>query len=74
MRQAIETKFLGPTKTRGSRVKATADAGSVTIGWDYSIDVVDNHRLAAEQLMKKLEWTGNLIGGGTRSGYVWVIQ
>lgn len=26
--QAIETKYLGPTNTRGSRIKASAQAGS----------------------------------------------
>lgn len=31
MKQAIVTKFLGPTNYRGSRVKATCQAGSVTI-------------------------------------------
>ena len=33
-RQAIVTKYLGPTKSRGSRVKATASAGSITLAWN----------------------------------------
>ncbi len=31
--QAIRTIFIGPTNTRGARIKATADAGSIIISW-----------------------------------------
>jgi ribosome-binding protein aMBF1 (putative translation factor) len=31
MRQAIKTKYLGPSNVRGARVKASSDAGSVTL-------------------------------------------
>ncbi len=57
MRQAIETKFLGPTNHRGSRVKATACAGSITVPWDYSYGAEDNHVFAARALALKLSWT-----------------
>lgn len=63
MRQAIVTRFLGPTDYRGARVKASADAGSVTLSWDDSLDVADNHRAAALALVAKLEWSGEWIGG-----------
>ena len=29
--QAIEMQYLGPTNFRGARIKATAQAGSITI-------------------------------------------
>ena len=35
--QAIETRYLGPTNTRGSRIKATAAAGSITIHYDDAL-------------------------------------
>lgn len=54
--QAIQTKYLGPTNHRGARIKATCDSGSVTVSWDYSHNVEDNHRLAAEALSLKLGW------------------
>ena len=54
--QAITTKFIPCTDTRGSRVKATAQAGSVTLGWDHSKNPADNHKAAAMALVKKYKW------------------
>jgi hypothetical protein len=76
--QAIVTKFLGPTDTRGSRVKATCEAGSLTLGWDHSLNSEANHRRAAEALCAKLGWTGEFYGklhqgGLPGSGYAFVF-
>lgn len=71
--QAITTKYVGATNTRGSRIVASADAGRVTVSWDYALDVFENHKKAAEAYCKKKGWTGRLIGGGVKSGYVWVF-
>lgn len=68
MRQAIETKYLGPTNYRGSRVKASAQAGSVTIGWDDALDTDSNHEKAALALCRKLGWRGAILGGGNAKG------
>lgn len=54
--QAIITKYLGPTDTRGGRVKAKCDAGSVTVSWDHALDIELNHRAAALALITKLGW------------------
>lgn len=66
--QAITTKFLGPTDTRGSRVKATAGAGSITVGWDYALNSRENHAAAAQALARKMEWTGAWVSGGLPDG------
>lgn len=75
MRQAITTKFLGPTNHRGARIKATAAAGTITIDWDYSINSDRNHDAAAKALAAKLDWAGAWFAGGlpTNDGnvYVW---
>ncbi len=63
MRQAIITKYLGATNYRGSRVKATAYVGSVTIPWDDALDSDANHSNAAAALCKKYRWTGTWVGG-----------
>lgn len=68
MRQAIMTKYLGPTNTMGARVRATAGAGSVTVAWDHGLSVEKNHDRAAKALAKKFGWTGRLEGGGLPSG------
>lgn len=74
MRQAIVTKWFGPTNSRGSRVKAKAAAGSITVSWDYGLNVADNHAAAARALADKLGWPGAWVGGGTpgEDGYVFV--
>lgn len=66
--QAITTKFLSPTNTRGSRVKATAAAGSVTVEWDHALNISENHAAAAQALIAKLEWDGEWFSGGTPDG------
>jgi hypothetical protein len=71
-RQAITTRYLGPGNVRGSRVKATAEAGSVTLDWDDALDSYDNHVKAAEALVAKFKWGGVWYGGGTGAGYVFV--
>ena len=73
-RQVIETKYLGPTDHRGGRVKAYAEAGSVTISWDHGIDTWDNHVSAVIALMDKMGWNYGYIGGSKadNSGYVFV--
>lgn len=54
--QAIQTKFMGPTNTRGSRIKATAAAGSITLGWDHALNSEQNHVAAARALCQKFGW------------------
>lgn len=76
LRQAITTKFAGPTNSRGSRVIATAEAGRVTLDWDHALDVPDNHYAAAYALACKFGWlpdAGTRLIGGTKDGYVWVL-
>ena len=75
MRQAIETKFLGPTDRRGSRVKASADAGSITLDWDHRLNSDANHRAAALAFARKFGWKGVWSGGSIKgSGYVFVTS
>ena len=52
--QAIQTKYIGPTNTRGSRVKATCWLTSITVSWDHSASVEENHTAAIEALVCKL--------------------
>ena len=87
--QAIITKYLGPTNFRGSRVKASAQAGSVTIPWDDAKDSANNHIAAALALIRKYgwndpnrshmrsphQWAGRMAMGATPDGkgYCFVI-
>jgi len=68
--QAIVTKFLSPTNTRGARIKATAAAGSVTVSYDYEGDDAA-HMKACLALVAKLGWqahAGQWHMGGLPTG------
>jgi hypothetical protein len=54
--QAIETKYLGPTNTKGSRIIATCTAGKITVDWNNSLNSGDNHKEAIRALLRKLGW------------------
>jgi hypothetical protein len=66
--QAIETRYIGPTNTKGGRIKATAWAGSITIGYDHALDVQGNHKRAADALIAKMGWQGTFAQGGNVKG------
>ena len=80
---AIETKFLGATDFRGSRIKAQAmdwQSGerpkSVTVGYDHALNSEDNHAAAAIRLIPKVcnaSGVVHLEAGATQRGYVFVI-
>lgn len=77
MRQAIVTTYLGPTRTKAARIKATADAGSVTVMWGHELGTEENHRAAALVLVEKLGWQHyTWIGGALPgdNGYAFVAQ
>ena len=63
--QAIVTKYIGPTNTRGSRIKATAAAGSIFMPRDDSLSIEKNHAKAAQLLADKYGWPGRWFQGGS---------
>ena len=68
---------ISASDRRGARVKASADAGSITLDWDSDRDVGWNHRAAARALAKKLDWKGVWSGGSIKSerkGFVFVTS
>lgn len=74
--QAILTKYLPATNSRGERVKAFCDAGSITEGWDYGLGQEANHRAVATALANKFGWLdyGHRVEAGSYgNGYVFVL-
>ena len=72
--QAIITKYLCPTNTLGSRIKATCAAGSVTIDYPHELSGMDCHAKAAYALLAKMHWGYKLMGGQLPSGdYAFVL-
>jgi hypothetical protein len=77
--QAIQTRSLPTTNTRGARIKAWAVSGSITIPYPHELSGQACHRKAAEALVSKLGWNdthyGGLLGGQLESGdYAFVFN
>ena len=51
--QVIKTYFLPCTDTKGSQIKAKAEAGSVTLCWRHEMDRAENHERALKALCRK---------------------
>lgn len=80
--QAIITKYLGPTNSRGSRIKATCERGSVTISYMHDVGREHAHAMAAWALVEKFAkedahdghpagispWSGQYVCGGLPGG------
>lgn len=71
---AIEVKYLGPTNYRGSRYKAyTGNGQALTVNADYALNPEENAEIAALELKNKMNWNGPIVGGTTKSGWVFVF-
>jgi len=70
--QTITTKYLGPTETKGARIKAVTFGGtSVTVPFDYN---GDPHNIAMIALRDKLGWNlHKCVSGSTKTGCVFVF-
>ena len=51
--QAIHTKYIPCTNTRGSRIKATCERGSITIDYPHELSGDEVHREAVRQLLER---------------------
>jgi hypothetical protein len=67
--QAIITKYLPATNTRSSRIKASCAAHSITVAYDHTLDVEDNHKAACLALQIKMadigghHWRAPMLSG-----------
>lgn len=63
--KAIQIKYIGPTNTRGTRVKAFADCGlSVIEPRDYALNYDEQARDVANKLIAKMNWNVSMTGFG----------
>lgn len=51
--QAIQTKYLPATNTRGSRIKAWCERGSITVDYPHELSGDAVHRLAVHALVNR---------------------
>ena len=59
---------------RGARISASdMDRNRVIISYPYELSGEAVHRKAADALCAKMNWTGDMIGGAVKGGYVFVF-
>jgi len=63
--KAIQIKYLGATDTKGARLKAWTDAGTLTVPRDYGLNSDEQALKLAEQYIKKQDWGSSVGGFGT---------
>lgn len=66
--QAVQTRYLGPTNSHGSRIKATCQAKSIIRPRDYSANIEDDHRNVARELILAMGWYGHWVQGCLPTG------
>ena len=86
--QPIFTKYLPATETKGSRVKASCERGSITLSWPCELGTQEAHCYAAQCLVERFiaqdakkygsdpvknPWNGKRYMGGIKGGYVHVF-
>lgn len=74
---AIETKYMGATNYRSSRIKAQAWDAKITMPYNHSLSGSANHALAAALLAERIGAEiviTNVEPANNRAGYVFVAQ
>lgn len=86
-RQAIATRYVCPTNTRGARIRATCDRGSISIPYpDEASEGAQAHAVAVRALLAKFQkedgadrswpafdrWVCGGMPQASKDSYVWV--
>ena len=74
--KAIAVKYLGPTKTRGARVKASAGGGNVTLPFRHDLSMEQNVVEAVDELLLRYGWLSHsyALGALADGTYVAVLS
>jgi hypothetical protein len=70
--QAITTKYLSATNTRGSRIKATCDRGTITIPYPHDLSGDDVHTAAVRALVDRFAVEDLANYGTPKDGNPWL--
>jgi hypothetical protein len=70
--QAIRTRKVPATNTRGARIQAKCEARALYVGYDHALNLDDNHKAACEALLLVMQWSPKRVGGVFAHDYYWV--
>ena len=78
--QAIKTKYIGPSATKGSRIQASCEARTIYVPYSHDLNSDGNHRAACEVLLRAMGWTrdnsqhySDMVGGWHDNACYWVF-
>lgn len=69
--QAIRTRYYGPTNTRGSRIVAKCEAGTLSMPYNHALSAYQNHATCAALMLKRFSWGKPYVGGCFANDYYW---
>lgn len=78
--QAIQTKTISATNTKGTRIKVSCEAKTFYCSWEYALNVEENHKAAAESMVKLMKWDKaergykGVTGGCFNGDYYWTFN
>lgn len=79
--QAIRTKYISATNTKGSRIQASCETKTIYVPYNHALSLDGNHRAACERLMRAMEWTSDygrayteMTGGWYGGAMYWAFQ
>lgn len=75
--QAVVTKYVGPTGSHGSKIRAVASAGKATLPYRQELEGFQAHWPAALKLIRTMNWPEDrwVVGGSPMTvgdGFVFV--
>ena len=71
-RQAIRTRFHGPTNSKPARISARYAGGSIFVSFDHGLEITENHRKAAQKLADQLDWGTVTDGACFDNDHYWL--
>ena len=72
--KAIRVHYVGPSNVKGSRIIADdGDGNKVIMPYDHSLNWDELYRNAAYALRDKMQWKGEMVGGGYKNDEYFVF-
>lgn len=75
LRVSLQTRYLGPTNTKGSRIQVCCRETKRYFPYPYELNSDQAHAWAAAQYCQEMGWSGTMVMGATgMGGYAFVFE